>query len=79
MKANLELLQEAEGNLEWFQENFERIKEQFEKQIIAVKDKKVIANARNIEELLKILEEKEIDQSEVLIENIPAKNEIVIF
>ena len=79
MKANLELLQEAEGNLEWFQENFERIQEQFEKQIIAVKDKRVIASARNIEELLKIPEEKEIDQSEVLIENIPAKNEIVIF
>ena len=79
MKANLELLQEAEGNLEWFQENFGRIQEQFEKQIIAVKDRRVIASARNIEELLKILEEKEIDQSEVLIENIPAKNEIVIF
>jgi len=79
MKANLELLQEAEGNLEWFQENFEIIQEQFEKQIIAIKDKRVIASARNIEELLKILEEKEIDQSEVLIENMPAKNEIVIF
>ena len=79
MMTNLQLLNNLEEDLNWFQENLKSLQAEYEDKIIAIKEKKIIASAKNIKELLKILEEKEIDQSEVLIETISSKNEIIIF
>ena len=73
MLTDLELLEISEENLEWFQENSKEIQEQFTNKIIAIKDKRIIASAENINELLKLLKEKNIDSSEVLIEPIFSK------
>ena len=78
MLTDLELLEISEENLEWFQENSKEIQEQFTNKIIAIKDKRIIASAENINELLKLLKEKNIDSSEVLIEPIFSKKEIIV-
>lgn len=78
MLSDLEMLQSSEEDLEWFNKNSQQIREKFAKQIIAIKDKKIIANAKNNKELLKKLEEEKIDDSEVLIEVISSPNEITI-
>lgn len=78
MTATLQLLQESEENLNWFQDNFVEIQEKYPNKIIAIKNKRIVASAANIEELIKLLHEKNIDDSEVLLEQIPPKNEIRI-
>ena len=76
--TNLELLTSSEESLEWFQENFLEIKEKYQNKMIAIKNKQIVAIASNTKDLLKILKEKGINESEVLIESIIPKNEIVI-
>ena len=78
MLTNIQLLNATEENIEWLNENYKNIQEEFEGQIIAIKNKKVVANAKNSETLLKVLKEKNIDEAEVLIEVISPKNEISI-
>ena len=76
--TNLELLDSSEENLEWFSNNFKEIQDKFSNKIIAIKDKKVIASAKNSEELLNTLKKNKIDESEVLIEIVNPSNEITI-
>jgi hypothetical protein len=78
MLSDLELLNISEDNLRWFQERSDKIREQFENQIIAIKDQKIVAKAKTYKELLSLLEQNRIDSSEVLIEVISPKNEISI-
>lgn len=78
MVSDLDLLNSSEGNLVWFQENFAKLQEEFGGKIIAIKDRKVIASAKNGKELLEVLEKKNIDDSEVIIENIYPRGEITI-
>ncbi|MBM3234158.1 hypothetical protein FJZ19_03615 [Candidatus Pacearchaeota archaeon] len=78
MVSDLELLNSSEESLKWFQENSIKIREEFANKIIAIKNKEIVASAKNINELLIFLKEKNIDESEVLIEFIVPKNEIVI-
>lgn len=78
MMSDLELLDSSEKDLEWFQQSSLDIRKRFANRIVAIKNKEVIANARNINELLVILKERGIDDTEVLIEFIIPKNEIVI-
>lgn len=79
MISNLQLLKESEENIIWFQENLDYIREEFFNKIIAIKNKSIIASADNINELMRKLEENNIDPSEVLIESIYQKDEITIF
>jgi len=78
MLTNIQLLSFSEENLEWFNDNFNEIQEKYTNRIVAIKDKMIVASASNINSLLDILKEKDIDSSEVLIETITPKNEIVI-
>ncbi len=78
MLTDLELLMDSEENLQWFQENSKEIQEQFTNKIIAIKNKKIVASADNINELLRVLKDKNIDPSEVLIEPVYSKKEIII-
>lgn len=78
MLSNLELLDISEKNLSWFNDNFENISEKHAGRIVAIKNKEIVASAKNINELLDILKKQNIDESEVLIEPVFQKNEIVI-
>ncbi len=79
MLSDLDLLNSAEESLKWFIANSSKIKNKYPNKLIAIKDKTIVASSGNTEELLKTLKEKGIDDSEVLIEVIPSKDEITIF
>ena len=78
MTSNLELLGNAEQDLDWYSYNYESLEEEFPNKIIAIKERSVVASANNIKKLLEELKIKGIDESEVLIEVVYPKNEIII-
>lgn len=78
MISDMDLLNISEDNLNWFRDNYEYIQNNFERKIIAVNDNKIIAYAENLKILLEMLKSMEIDSSEVLIESIPSKKEIIV-
>ena len=78
MLSDLELLNISEVNLNWFQRNSGKIREEYENKIIAIKDQKIVASAVTNQELLSLLGQKGINSSEVLIEVISPKGEIII-
>lgn len=78
MLTNLELLNSSEESLEWFNDNFKSIQEKYANKIIAIKDKQIVADAVSIDLLFKILKDNGIDESEILIEVVSPKNEILI-
>ena len=78
MQSDLEFLNKTEENLEWFKNNFSEIREKYPGKQIAIKDRQIIAVADNGNQLLSLLEDKNIDDSEVIIERIIPKGEIKI-
>ena len=78
MLSDLELLNSSEENLNWFQENSDKIREEYANKIIAIKDKKIISSKSDLKELRRDLKIKKIDETEVLIEVISPPNEINI-
>ena len=78
MMSNLELLENAEEDLDWYSNNYENLQEKFSNKIVAIKEKRVVASANNIKGLLEELKIEVIDESEVLIEVIYPRNEIII-
>lgn len=78
MLTDIDLLNLAEENLVWFSQNSGKIREKFGGKVIAIKDKNIIASSDNTKELLNSLEKMKVDDSEVLIERVPLKDEIVI-
>ena len=78
MLSDLELLNSSEENLNWFQENSAKIQEDYPEKIVAIRDKKIIAYGENFKVLMKNLNRKGVDESEVLIEVISKPGEITI-
>lgn len=78
MLSDLELLNKTEENLKWFIANSSRIRVKYAGKQIAIKDKAIVAFGNNGRELLDNLKNKNIDDSEVIIERIPSKGEIRI-
>lgn len=78
MLTNLELLGISEENLNWLNDNYSKIQEEFASKVVAIKDRKVVASSDNVEELLNILKNNKINEEEVLIESVRSKGEIVI-
>jgi hypothetical protein len=65
----LTLLKNFEQDSEWFHNNNkEIIKRGFVNKFVAVKDKKIISSGKNLDELIKILEEKGENPSYIFIE-----------
>jgi len=78
MVSDLELLNDSEENLIWFQENSAKFQKSFPGQIVAIKDKSIIENKPNFNELRTALKLKSINEDEVIIQVIPRPGEIVI-
>jgi hypothetical protein len=78
MLSDLDFLNKAEENLEWFHTNFLEIQEKYAGKQIAIKDKAIVAFAENGKKLLESLTDKNIDDSEVVIERIIPKGELRI-
>lgn len=75
----IRLLKQSKDDLNWFLDNFDKLRENYESKVLAIKNKEVVAAENNIHELLSKLEGKGIPQEEVLIKQIKPKDEITIF
>jgi len=75
---DLALLDKAFLDLEYFRKNFEDIRERLEGEFIAIKNQKIVAFAPDKSILIKKLKKEGIDESEVLIEYVKPKGEIII-
>ncbi len=76
--SDLALLTESMEDLEWFQKYAKDICREHEGEMIAIKNKKVVAFGPSIKILLNKLKDKGIEESEVIIEKIPEKDEIIV-
>ncbi|MFA4886996.1 MAG: DUF5678 domain-containing protein [Candidatus Nanoarchaeia archaeon] len=79
MKTTLELLKQAGRDIDWLQENGERINKEYAGSFIAVYNKKIVASGKKYGDIEKELERKRINQGEALVDWIPPKGEIIIY
>jgi len=73
MEANPELIRLLGEDSDWLTENYDSIRDNGDK-VIAVKNKKVLLEAEDIETLMKGLEEIDENPAFLLIEVIPPKD-----
>ena len=79
MKTNLEMLNEAERDMNWAIENAKEIREKYEGKAIAIINKKIIASADSKIKLWRLLREKGIDDEDVFVKYISPKGVITIY
>jgi len=70
----LEHLRSIEEDSKWVSQRFDELKEKYEGKVFAVKNKRVICDAGNVQDLMKELDEKGEDVAFLLIESIPPKD-----
>ena len=78
MDQELQMLERASIDNEWFQKNYEKLKTDFKNEFVAIKDKKIITHSKNFNTILKTLKEKGEDSAIVLIEFVTEKGIEVI-
>lgn len=78
MLSDLQLLTDSASDLNWLKENIKSVKEKFEGEILAIKNKEIVAFAPTVEILFRKLKEKGIEESEVIIQYVSSNNEVVI-
>ncbi|GEM_PF-1404440 len=79
VNIELTLLDKTFEDLAWLRKNFSKIQEEHGNQCVAITNNSIIEFAMDKKSLFAKLKQKGIELSSVLIEYIPAKNEIVIF
>lgn len=75
----IQLLKEFKKDDDWFYANYERIQSEHLNEFIAVKDERIVAHNKDLDDLIKDLKNKEINPALTLVEFVRDKNDIVIF
>lgn len=75
----IDILRNSSEDLSWFLKNLSLLRENYSGEVVAIKNKSILAHASNIKSLLKKLLNKKIDDSEVLIKQIGLGDEVVIY
>lgn len=71
------LLQASIGNLEWFKENYESLRKEYDNQWIIVQKKGVVAKGSTFEQIKKCLQK--VDAKSALVEFIDSNNVAMFF
>lgn len=79
MVSDLMLLNKAHSDMEWFRENVKDIRDKYQGNFVAVKNKRIVAVANNPHVLLNRVKKLRVKEVEVIIQFIPHKNQIVIY
>ncbi|RLI24140.1 hypothetical protein DRO58_07775 [Candidatus Bathyarchaeota archaeon] len=74
MTETIRLIRVFEENEEWFSEHLDELREKYEGLFVAVKDRKVIAVSRSLDELISKLENMGEDPDRIYIAPVPAKD-----
>lgn len=72
-----ELFDIFSGNIEWFKQNFERIKEEYDSRWIIILNKQVVASASSFNEI--ILSAKKHDPNKILVDYVQRKPVAMFF
>lgn len=64
----IQLLNEIDDDIIWFKDNFENLKKSFDNQFIAIKNGKILASDKNVENVIKTLKKKNEDPNNVIIQ-----------
>jgi len=70
LENELEKLRKFNQNLEWFQDNYETLKQQFKGEFVAIKDEKVIDNDKDYIKLINKLKSKYDDIKTIVVEQV---------
>jgi len=73
-RQEMEFLKIFEKDSCWLLQNYEKVQKEFEEKFVAVKNGKVIADGKNIQELTEKLKKREIDPRITVIDFIPRKD-----
>ena len=68
MNEELIMLNKFEEDTLWLHKNLDNLRSKFEDKFVAVRDKNVIASGEKIQEVIQILERKNINPSFIVIE-----------
>ena len=75
----LKELTELETDTHFITKNMKELSQKYPKKFVAIKNKQLIAEGHNFEEVIREIKQKNIDPASVLIEYIPAPNEIIFY
>lgn len=64
----LNMLNAGNNDLQWFQQNYKRIKEEHADEFVAVSNREIVSTGKTLDSLLIKLEKQGIDSGNVLIE-----------
>ena len=78
MNKELEVLEEIEKNIKFFNEKYNEIREKYRGKWIVIKNREIKLVGNNLDEIYEIIEKKKIDIDGALIEYIPEKEEVWI-
>lgn len=76
-KKIVEKLNETERDYKWLIKNKKELRKQFKNKFVAILNERVVASSLNVEELIKELKEKNLE--DVIIEFIEPENVIIIY
>ena len=72
-----QILKTSQENLEWFRENYESLKKEYDNQWIIVQKRKVVAKGNSFEQIKKCLQK--IDARSAIVEFIDSNNLAMFF
>lgn len=78
MNQEFKLLVDMDNDAKWLHMNFEKIREKFENKFIAIKNRNVIAEGNEFEDVIKKLKKKKENPATVLIKFIHKKGTTII-
>lgn len=75
---DLQLLKKFEEDSKWFHDNINKLREKFEGRFVAIKNKQPIASDKNIEIVVKAIEEQGENPSYLLIQFVYPKDFLLL-
>jgi hypothetical protein len=78
MGQELQMLERATEDNNWFQKNYENLKSDFKNEFVAIKNKEIIVHNKNFKIVIKSLREKGEDPAIILIEFVTEKGVEII-
>jgi hypothetical protein len=71
------MLKTGYDDLSWYQAHLDQIKEKYDKQFVAVRNRKIVVSSPNMDLLVKDLKRKNISRSQVLISYVSKVRQIL--
>ncbi|HLC50888.1 MAG TPA: DUF5678 domain-containing protein [archaeon] len=78
MQTELQMLNEAKRDNGFLMKNYEAIREKYENEFVAIKNEKIIAHGKRIEDVISHLESRGINSAMTTIEFMREKNIIIV-